>query len=174
MSRADQGRIPIVDPLNPQCWARDDLTGLPVMHTDMVKYYEYLGGRGLVWTGFLSHQKDVDQPNPQLCPPMLRPDPVPIDNPRYLSLPVAPDVPIGLTITNITPTTAEFSWIEIPLVPSYSIVYEAPWSTTEVTVSSSPYVLTNLIPNSTYSIQVASINSVCQSAYSNPISFTTT
>ena len=174
MSRADQGRIPLVDPDNPQCWGRDDLTGLPVMHPDMVKYMEYLGPHGnLQWTGFLSHYKDVDQPNPQLCPPRLRPDPVTIDNPRYLTLIQAPIVPSNLVITNITPTTAQLSWFTPQNVTSYTLVWTAPWSTATAQVTTPPYVLTDLIPNSTYFVQVASNNSICQSAYSNPISFIT-
>ncbi len=173
MSRADQGRIPVVDPENPQSWARDDLTGLPVMHNDMVKYMEYIGA-GLQWTGFMSHYKDVDQPNPQLIPPRLKPDPVPIDNPRYLTLLKAPTVPSELVISNITSTTAELSWFEPQNVTSYTISWTAPWSAAQAEVDNSPYVLTDLIPDSTYAVQVASNNSVCQSAYSNPISFTTT
>lgn len=172
MSRADQGRIPLVDPENPQSWGRDDLTGLPVMHTDMVKYMEYLGN-GLQWTGFLSHYKDVDQPNPQLIPPRLKPDPVPIDNPRYLTLIHSPAVPTELAITAITPTTASLSWFEPQDVTSYTIIWTAPWSAAQEQVVSPPFVLTDLIPNSTYFVQVASNNSVCQSAYSDPISFTT-
>ena len=35
--------IPIVDPRHPEAWGRDDLTGLPVMHNDMIMQMEYIG-----------------------------------------------------------------------------------------------------------------------------------
>lgn len=172
MSRYHQ-RIPIVDPDNPQSWGKDDLTGLPAMHTDMVKYFEYMGN-GLQWTGLMSHYKDVDQPNPQLVPPRLKADPVPIDNPRYLRFLHSPPIPTGLSINTITTNSAVLTWTAIPGITNYSVVWTAPWANAQAYTAGPPYTLTPLLSNATYFVAVASIDSIAQSAFSDSILFTTT
>lgn len=182
MSR-NQGRIPYVDPLDPQSWGRDDITGLPVMHPDLVKYYEYMG-TGLQWTGFMTHYKDVDQPNPQLIPPNLPVDPIPIQNPRYLILAQTPPVPVNIAVQNITANSAEITWTNIQGISSYSVLLTTTWGYYNAEIATeSPYTFTLLVPNQTYFVQVASqsapadggaLNTPTQSAYSFPaISFNT-
>jgi hypothetical protein len=39
-------------------------------------------GNAMVWTGFLVGRPYLDKPNEQLRPPLLPPDPVPVDHPR--------------------------------------------------------------------------------------------
>lgn len=150
-------RVPIVDPNAPEAWGRDDITGLPVMHSDLVKYYEYIG-TGLQWTGMMTHYKDLDQPNPQLCPPRLKPDPVPIDNPRYLTFTKVPPVPENLDVMAGS-TTAALTWDAIPSIDLYSILLEASFLQMPMVATSSTnsFTLTNLIPNSSYFVSVASV-----------------
>ena len=167
MSRYAQ-RIPYVDPLDPQSWGRDDITGLPVMHQDLVKYYEYMGN-GLQWTGLMTHYKDLDEPQPQLSPPKLRPDPVPIDNPRYLRLSHSPAVPNNVAVNNIMATTGEVTWTPVPGVDFYYVSWEAQWNSTyfQVNVAEPPYTIRELVPNSQYFVQVASVILVTQPPQSN-------
>lgn len=157
MSRYHQ-RVPIVDPDNPQSWGRDDITGLPVMHTDMVKYYEYMG-TGLQWTGFMTHYKDLDQPNPQLVPPRLRPDPVPIDNPRYLTFTEAPPQVTNLIAQTVTSNSVTLIWDDIPGIPQYNLVLSASFLPTNVNYSSNTNSLTinGLLSSATYYVAVASV-----------------
>lgn len=168
MSRADKGRIPYVDPNNPQSWGKDDYTGLPVMHTDLVKQMEFIGN-GLAWTGFMVHYKDADQPNPQKIPPRLKPDPVPIPNPRYLELTEAPAIPSkgidpitksllsGLTITGTTSTSITVAWDFVPYVQAYVVGWDSLHAKGETRgITPLTYTITGLTPGNTYNIQVAS------------------
>lgn len=174
MSIRYKSRIPIVDMNDPQSWAKDDITGLPVMHTDMVKQMEYIGGK-LAWRGFMVHYKDADEPNPQLIPPKLKPDPLPIKNPRYLIRPNVPTVPSNLVVTAITDTTITLEWGVIQAATNYVVA----WTST-FTVNQQPgitdtfYTITNLAPKTTYSLFVASFETnQGQSAFSDPIAATT-
>ena len=144
MSIRYRGRIPIVDPNDPQSWAKDDITGLPVMHPDMIKQMEYIGN-GLAWTGMMVHYKDADQPNPQLIPPRLKVDPVPIDNPRYLQFPELPAIPTGLTISSFTSTSVTITWDFVQNVQSYVVGWKSNYVTGEAS---------NIVPL-TYSISAA-------------------
>lgn len=168
MSLKPRGGIPYVDPDNPQSWGRDDYTGLPVMHPDMVKQMEYFG-TGLAWTGFMVHHKDADQPNPQKIPPRLKVDPVPIPNPRYLiiqDLPLVPDAGTvvntgslitGVTITATTSTSISISWISIQGAQAYVVSWYNNFSKNEVRgVIGTTYTITNLAPGNPYFVQVAS------------------
>lgn len=178
MGGSNRGRIPIVDPDNPQAWGKDDLTGLPVMHTDMVRQMEYIGN-GLAWTGFMVHYKDADQPNPQLIPPRLKVDPVPIKNPRYLLIPQLPLIPTNLAATAISSTEISVTWTAVAGIPSYVVGWDSTYNTAETTNILTPsYTITGLTPGSTYLIQVASTanNSSTEniqfttSAFSDPVS----
>lgn len=157
MSRYHQ-RIPIVDPDNPQSWGKDDITGLPVMHTDMVKYYEYMGS-GLQWTGLMTHFKDLDQPNPQLVPPRLRPDPVPIDNPRYLHFANSAPQITNLVASNITNDGADLDWDDIPGIVLYTIQVSAEYLPQDIYYQSNTnsFILVNLPPSVSYFVAVASV-----------------
>lgn len=175
-----RGRIPEIDPDCPQSWGKDDITGLPVMHRDMVKQMEYIGN-GLAWTGFMVHYKDADQPNPQLIPPRLKVDPVPIDNPRYLQFPELPTIPTGLSIVSTTSSTIVVSWEAIPGIPSYVVGWTSKWGAGEERgIVPSTYTITNLASGNIYSVSVAStandsteyLSEFTTSAFSQPVSAT--
>lgn len=156
MSRADRGRIPYVDPDNPQSWGKDDYTGLPVMHPDMVKQMEYIGN-GLVWNGFMVHYKDADQPNPQKIPPRLKPDPVPIPNPRYLKLTKVTAVPSGLKITGTTSTSITVTWDFVEYAQAYVVGWDSQYINGETRgITDLTYTITGLSPGNTYNVQVSS------------------
>lgn len=70
-----------VDMDNPEALGICDYTGFVHFRKDLVRQMEWRGNR-LEWTGFLVGRDYVDQPNPQLRPPILRPDPVPVYYPR--------------------------------------------------------------------------------------------
>jgi hypothetical protein len=65
----------------PRPMAQDDYSGFMCMHSDLVRQMEY-SGRGLIWTGYYVNKRYADVPNPQNLSPILRPDPVPVLNPR--------------------------------------------------------------------------------------------
>jgi hypothetical protein len=180
MSLRYRQTVPIVNPDNPRAWGRDDITGLPVMHDDLVKQMEYIGN-GLAWTGFMVHFNDADQPNPQLMPPRLRPDPVPVHNPRIFNMPNLPAIPQGLTATATTPTTITLIWDEVPKVPAYTVGWTSIHAQgEEINIPALTYTITNLTPGTRYLVSVASIgnNSTANtiqfttSAFSNPIAIT--
>ena len=168
MSLRYRGRIPYVDPDNPQSWGRDYYTGLPVMHPDMIKQMEYIGV-GLAWTGFMVHFKDADQPNPQKIPPRLKVDPVPIPNPRYLTiqdLPAVPDKGVtpnvgslitGVTLVDFTSTSISITWIPIQGAQAYVVSWYNTYSSGETRgVIGVNYTITGLSPGLSYLVQVAS------------------
>lgn len=166
-------QIPIVDWDNPQAWGRDDITSLPTMHNDMIKQMEY-GPQGLYWTGFMVHYEDYNQPNPQLVPPRLKPDPVPVPNPRILYRPQVPSVPTGLALVSVTDSTITITWTLITKdVDSYVVQASSLYSTfifTDILSTDLPYTITNLAGGNSYLIQVASTNNnTGTSAYSLPI-----
>ncbi len=66
---------------NPRAIARCDYSGFMVRHMDLVRQMTYRG-TGLVWTGFMVHPNFVDEPNPQDLVPLLRQDPVPVQQAR--------------------------------------------------------------------------------------------
>lgn len=66
---------------NPLGYGICDKTQFIMRHCDMVKQMEYLGD-SLQWTGYMVGKWYADKPNPSLKPVVLKPDPVPLDNPR--------------------------------------------------------------------------------------------
>lgn len=66
---------------NPRAYGLCDYSGMDVRHMDMVRQMEYRGS-GLVWTGFYVNSRFADIPNPQNLSPLIRLDPVPVNNPR--------------------------------------------------------------------------------------------
>ena len=164
-----RGRIPYVDPDRPEAWGKDDLTGLPVMYNEMVDYIEYIG-TGLTPTGFRSHYSEVDEPNPQLIPPRMVPDPVPVAKPRFFQLSELPEIPVGLTLLTSTPTTITVTWTIDPTVESYVVAWNTNWTDGEAdNILAPPYTITALAPLNPYLIYVASVDSSGQSAFSDPI-----
>lgn len=180
MSRADKGRIPYVDMENPQSWGKCDITGLPTMHTDLIKQMDYIGN-GLVWTGFMVNYVDADQPNPQRIPPRLKPDPVPIPNPRHFRLPSEPSIPSGLTITGTTSTSITVTWNFVENVQAYVVGWDSIHIKGETRgIIPLTYTITGLSPANTYNIQVASTadnsttytNQFTTSSFSDPVQTT--
>lgn len=70
-----------VDPSHPEALGICDFTGFVHFRKDLIRQMEWRGNR-LQWTGFMVGRDYLDQPNPQLRPPVLRPDPVPVRYPR--------------------------------------------------------------------------------------------
>ena len=72
-----------VDIRSPKASAICDKTLIVMRHCDMVKQMEYYGD-SLQWTGYMVGKWYADKPNPSLRPTNLKPDPVPVEDPRPL------------------------------------------------------------------------------------------
>lgn len=81
MSYRPHGRYVNVDENSPYALGICDKSGFVFRRIDMVKQMEWRGN-ALIWTGFIVGKPFVDTPNAQLKPPILPPDPVPVQNPR--------------------------------------------------------------------------------------------
>ncbi|KQT30889.1 hypothetical protein ASG22_19535 [Chryseobacterium sp. Leaf405] len=83
--------------------------------------------------------------------------------------------PPGLTIVNITPTTAEVTWASLPAATGYILRYRKvgipSWTT--VTVSTNTYTLTGLLELTQYEMQVANMCGGTPGNYTLPYFFTT-
>lgn len=92
---------------NPRGIGRCDYSGLMVAHHKMKNQYQYRG-QGLVNTGFMVYEKFLDKPNPQDLTPLIKMDPIPLNNARPDNIvDVIPDVTLELDVsgnTNITLT----------------------------------------------------------------------
>lgn len=82
--------------------------------------------------------------------------------------------PPGLTILNITPTTAEVTWDPYPGA-SYKLRYRKVGipSWTEIVTNTNIYMLTGLLESTKYEMQVANICSGTTGTFSDPYYFTT-
>jgi hypothetical protein len=81
MSNRPHGKHVQIDPESPEALGICDYTGFVFKRKDLIKQMEWRGN-ALVWTGFYVGRPYVDQPNEQLRPPILPPDPVPVTDPR--------------------------------------------------------------------------------------------
>lgn len=81
MSYRPKGKHVTIDENNPEALAICDYTGFVFHRKDLVKQMAWRGDR-LVWNGFLVGRPYADVPNPQLKPPILPPDPIPVVDPR--------------------------------------------------------------------------------------------
>lgn len=70
-----------IDTDHPEALAICDSSGFIFKRKDLVRQMEWRGDR-LAWTGFLVGKPYLDKPNAQLKPPHLKPDPVPVRDPR--------------------------------------------------------------------------------------------
>ena len=68
------------DPDDPISVGRCDKSNFIVPRDELVRQMEWRGDR-LVWTGFMVWSRFADAPNPQLRPPKLGADPVPLQFP---------------------------------------------------------------------------------------------
>ena len=67
---------------DPKAFALCDGCKFITYHDDLQEQMEYRGGTSPVGTGWLVCPTCYDTPNAQLAPPILKPDPVPVRNPR--------------------------------------------------------------------------------------------
>lgn len=81
MSYRPKGKNVKIDASDPAAVAFCDKTGMVFNREDLVKQFEWRGN-AIVWTGFYVGPQFADTPNEQLRPPILPPDPVPIQQPR--------------------------------------------------------------------------------------------
>jgi hypothetical protein len=81
MARSPQGKHVRIDPNNPEAVGMCDRSGFLYMRKDLVKQMEWRGN-DLVWTGFFVGRDQLDVPNQQSRTPILKPDPVPVKDPR--------------------------------------------------------------------------------------------
>lgn len=81
MSYRPKGKHVTIDSTSPKALGVCDYSGLLFNRCDLVRQFEWRG-EALVWTGYYVGKPYVDIPNPQLKPPILPPDPVPVKDPR--------------------------------------------------------------------------------------------
>ncbi len=81
MSYRPKGKYVRINPSNPEALGVCDYSGFYFNRKDLVKQMEWRGN-ALVWTGFLVGRPFADKPNEQNRPPILPPDPVPVQMPR--------------------------------------------------------------------------------------------
>lgn len=170
-----RGRIPEIDINNLDCWGKCDRTGRAVMYKDLKPQMEY-AGTALYWTGMMVAEEYLDEPNPQLCTPPIKADPIPIENPRYWHLIQGPNVPTWNGEPSATSSTITLSWNPVQAsglagaATNYAVQWYIEGSTiiestlkdfTSPTQMTEPtYTITNLFPNTTYVVSVAAINNV--------------
>lgn len=86
-------------------------------------------------------------------------------------------VPVGLAASGITNTTATLGWSAVSGATSYSLQWKlssaATW-TTVAGLTTTSYNLTGLTAGAAYQFQVSAVCASGTSAYSSPVSFTTT
>lgn len=100
-----KGKHVLIDQNAPEAVGICDKSGFVFLKKDLVKQMEWRGN-ALVWTGFLVGRPYLDTPNEQLRPPILPPDPVPVELPR---------LPQGSTETFSNNTLPIISQIFLPI-----------------------------------------------------------
>ncbi len=75
------GKYVKINRSHPQAVGICDYSGFVFNHRDLCRQMEWRGN-ALEWTGFLVGRPFLDVPNQQSRPPIMGPDPVPIQNPR--------------------------------------------------------------------------------------------
>lgn len=81
MSYRPKGKHVSISFDSPEALGICDYTGFVHLRKDLIRQMEWRGNR-LVWTGYYVGRDYLDIPNPQLKPPILPPDPVPVLDPR--------------------------------------------------------------------------------------------
>jgi hypothetical protein len=103
MTYGTKGSHVTIDNDHPRALGICDYTGFVHLRSDLVKQMEWRGDN-LVWTGFYVGKDYVDTPNEQGRPPLLPPDPVPVQDPR------------GMQTTIITWTNGQNDiWSQVPI-----------------------------------------------------------
>lgn len=93
---------------NPEGLALCDGCSFLVNHVDLKKQMEYRGGAAPVWTGTMVCDRCLNVPQPYFQRQVLRPDPIPLVNPR-------PDIQAGA----ITDTYASYASGSLPSARTY-------------------------------------------------------
>lgn len=81
MSNRPHGKYVNINLSNPRALGVCDYSGYIFNREDLVKQMDWRGN-ALVWTGFLVGKPFLDIPNDQARPPILPPDPIPVQMPR--------------------------------------------------------------------------------------------
>lgn len=81
MSYRPKGKHVNININSPEALGICDYSGFVHLRKDLIRQMEWRGNR-LVWTGYYVGRSYLDQPNPQLQPPILPPDPVSVKDPR--------------------------------------------------------------------------------------------
>ncbi len=76
-----KGKYVKIDPKHPRGIGVCDESGFVFNHGDLYKQLEWRGNN-LVWTGEMRGKPYLDVPSEQNRPPIVKRDPIPIDNPR--------------------------------------------------------------------------------------------
>lgn len=108
--RMPKGKHVTINRQRPEAVAICDVSGFVHLHKDLIPEMAWRGNR-LVATGFLVGPDYLSQPNPNLCPPILPPDPVPVNKPRFpqtweTPTPMLPPVPIDEALRRLN----EYHW----------------------------------------------------------------
>lgn len=160
--------VPYVDPTDLDAWGKCDKTGLPTMYRDLVPQLEFVGNR-LQWTGLMVNEKDLDEPQPQLCTPPIKIDPLPVSNPRTFPQPKGPAVPTGLKAIDRTSSSISLSWNPLKEATNYAvswvplgpgIVLSTLPLTSPLEMKETSYRITGLSSGTSYIIRVASLNEI--------------
>lgn len=116
MTMRPKGKHVRINSDTPQALGMCDYSQMVFNRKDLVRQMEWRGN-ALVWTGFYVGRPYVDEPNQQLRPPILPPDPVPVQEPRLQqgTLPVGgvPALPEDQRLTELE----EFNWSAPTVVP---------------------------------------------------------
>ncbi len=92
----------------------------------------------------------------------------------FTTLPTCEMAPVGLTVTNMTMTSAQVDWNAFPgatYVLRWRKVGASGWNT--VNVATNTYIITGLIEETQYEVQIANVCNGGQQAFTNPYVFTT-
>lgn len=81
LSNKSKGKYVRIDPKHPEGVGVCDESGFVLNRKDLRKQLEWRGDR-LVWTGSMRGKPYLDEPSEQNRPPIVRRDPIPVDNPR--------------------------------------------------------------------------------------------
>ncbi|MCY7409985.1 MAG: fibronectin type III domain-containing protein [Chitinophagales bacterium] len=88
------------------------------------------------------------------------------------------NIPVGLTTTNLTSTSAQLNWNTVASATKYKVQYKrdstgTAWTTVTITAPTTTYTVTGLLANSKYKWKVRSVCGSVKSAFSSVIKFTT-
>jgi hypothetical protein len=107
-SRKYKGKYVNIDPKNPDALGICQRSGFVFNHKDLVKQMEWCGNNK-IWTRLLVGKPFVDIPNEQNRPPMIKKDPVPIENPRP-PIPNPPNNNIALPYKELEELLNSYNW----------------------------------------------------------------